>query len=167
MAKKKSVKAPITIDADPMAIVKMSKQRESAVMDEFVNAIGNPMFGGFAAQMAVQSLIMKERAIIQAEYYKQECGKESFGFDPVNDVAEYVKMRADIKAKLGADFDKYYDSQRATDAKCARANLDNSNGKMYCYVLPRFNDDGTHDPWGPKDIPWNGYVNGKHYYDTK
>lgn len=29
-----------------------------------------------------------------------------------------------------------------------------SQGRFYTRVVPSFNDDGTHEPLGPRDFPW-------------
>ena len=36
-------------------------------------------------------------------------------------------------------------------------NLDNSKGALFSWVLPKFHDDGTHEPWGPRDYPWANF----------
>ena len=56
----------------------------------------------------------------------------------------------------GNNFEKLYEEARATQNHCARANL-GSSGILHDYVLPKFNADGTHEPWREKDVPWNDY----------
>ena len=51
-------------------------------------------------------------------------------------------------------FQQYYQESLESHNSCERNNLDNSKGTFYCYVLPKFNEDGTHEPWGEKDVPW-------------
>jgi len=67
----------------------------------------------------------------------------------------YTRTLLDARKTLGADFDTLYAQARDTENECARTNLDSSNGTLYCYVIPKgFNDDGTHEPLGPRDFPW-------------
>lgn len=49
---------------------------------------------------------------------------------------------------------EHYAAVKESHNSCARSNLDNSNGFLACYVLPQFKVDGTHEPWGDKDVPW-------------
>ena len=56
---------------------------------------------------------------------------------------------------LDAAFDKLLAENRASHNECERANLDSSDGSSWCFVLPKFHKDGTHEPLGEKDAPWN------------
>lgn len=66
----------------------------------------------------------------------------------------FTQTLADARRSLGPDFDRLYEESRREHNDCARSNLKHSKGTMYTYVVPRFNDDGTHDPVGPRDFPW-------------
>lgn len=66
----------------------------------------------------------------------------------------FTATLVDARRSLGPDFDRLYEESRREHNDCARANLNCSKGTMYTYVVPRFNDDGTHDPVGPRDFPW-------------
>ena len=106
----------------------------------------------FGLMMAVQRIIQLEEEIIRIEYNKQQ-GKE----DPYEDVRDsietYRRLRKKAEESL-ADFPEDYENSRRVHNECARNNLDNSKGFLACYVLPKFNPDGTHEPWGEKDVPW-------------
>jgi len=47
-----------------------------------------------------------------------------------------------------------YENTKRGLNQCSRSNLDSSGGLLFCFVLPTFYPDGSHDPWGPKDVPW-------------
>lgn len=68
---------------------------------------------------------------------------------------QYTKALAAAKRTLGDKFPTLYAEALRGHNECARANLDNFNGGTYTYVIPAFNDDGTHAPLGPRDYPWN------------
>ena len=67
---------------------------------------------------------------------------------------QYTKALTEARRVLGSLFDSHYRDCLADHNKCARETLDRSNGTLHSYVIPRFNDDGTHDPLGPSDFPW-------------
>jgi hypothetical protein len=67
---------------------------------------------------------------------------------------QYVKALLNAKNTLGTDFDRLYEMVRQENNENSRVCLEQSNGMMYYYVVPKFNDDGTHDPLGPRDFPW-------------
>jgi len=67
---------------------------------------------------------------------------------------QYVKALTAARKTLGADFDLLYEKARLEGNECTRLNLDSHNGILYCYVVPKFYDDGTHEPLGPRDFPW-------------
>lgn len=67
---------------------------------------------------------------------------------------QYVKALTAARKTLGADFDRLYEQARLEGNAGARSNLDSYNGMLYNYVVPKFYDDGTHEPLGPRDFPW-------------
>jgi hypothetical protein len=66
----------------------------------------------------------------------------------------YTRTLTEARKTLGAAFNRLYETQRREHNEAARMNLNSSNGMLYCYVVPKFNDDGTHEPLGPRDFPW-------------
>jgi hypothetical protein len=146
---------------DPWAtIVDQNKRQQKEMHDACVEGAINGVEGmpaeaqGFMAQMAFTGLIQKEASIIRSEWSQHRDINDPYA-DLDRDVREYVEMRASLEESFGDQFATWYDRARASHNKCARANLDNSNGLLFSYVLPEFNADGTHEPWGPRDVPWS------------
>lgn len=104
----------------------------------------------FMAGVAVQNLLELEEQIIRHEIDKEPDVFET----PAEVIAEYVEHRKEMKDSLGARFEEVYQAAKAEHNACERENLDNSEGELFCYVLPVFRDDGTHEPIGPRDFPW-------------
>lgn len=137
---------PFTIDILPGAIKAAAHANEDALFEAMTHGLGGGM-DGFAMSMAVQSLLELERRIILAEFRP----------GPVVDVEEerarYVAMR--VKIESNSAFSAAYAEGLKGHNECARANLDNSDGHMFSVVLPKFNSNGTHDPYGDRDVPWS------------
>lgn len=137
-------------------IVAQNIKRDQAIAQAFVSMVENeaqPMeVRQFSAVMAIQSLIEIEERIIRTEWYKSVGVNDSL-VDPVADLADYVLLRKKASQALGSSFDEFYTKGKASHNECARANL-GDHGKLYCFVLPVFYEDGTHEPWGEKDVPW-------------
>ena len=149
-----------TEPVDPwVAIVEGNRRKEMAMFDAYIKAASSPpdeQPGGMKAmaiRMAMTSLTMKEESIIRAEWNAQRGENEPY--DDINrEINEYVDMRQKLVDVFGEAFEPLYDSSRASHNSCARTNLDNSDGVLFSYVLPKFNEDGTHEPWGKRDVPW-------------
>lgn len=108
----------------------------------------------FMWEVAVWPLIEKEKEIIRDEWLDQQ-GLPNIYRKPLAELQqEYAEMRQEIRKGCGERFDALYERNKASHNECARANLDNCEGRIYSYVLPKFNEDGTHEPWGEKDVPW-------------
>jgi len=152
-AKKKPAKGQavkLKIDSDD--IVKGCRQQEDRAFGFFLEGTNDEGMGGLSAMLAVESLVQQEARILSLEmpeggYF----GKEQLP----EEIRRYAKMRQEAKEALGKDFEKFYEEGRQSHNDCARTNLDQSDGHMYDYVLPKFNDDGSHEPPGPRDIPWS------------
>ena len=135
-------------------IVKNNKQRSRDMFDEGLKHVNDNVEAGsfdeFSVMMATQCLIEVEEEIIQAEH-KLSLGEK----DPYTDLEEekikYAEMRQALEAKGLHDF---YERAKQGHNECARENLDSSKGFLYDFVLPVFNLDGTHEPWGERDVPW-------------
>lgn len=150
------------------SIVEQNRQREEEMFEAFLSpppemaaeldakSSGNGLFGSFsnfAATMAFHSLVTQEETIIR-EAWNMSLGQPDPYTDLVKEQARYVEKRRKLKEKFGEHFEVAYEAQRASHNSCARTNLDNSDGHLYSFVLPKFNDDGTYEPWGARDVPW-------------
>ena len=142
--------------ADPwMDIVKQNKQN---LVDTFkacaeeVRTNGIPIERSFPASMALEYMVMQEETVVQEEWNALIGRKDRFD-DPEGDRKAYAEMRKIAKEVFGDRFGPMLAEQRAEHNECARLNLDSSSGSAFCFVLPEFHDDGTHEPWGPKDVP--------------
>lgn len=129
------------------------RQREMFRGAEGLAATGEGGLGQFAASMAMHGLIESEESIVRMEWNLAR-GKR----DPYDNLeeerAEYVEARQRLRTLFGENFDAHYEARRASHNSCARSNLDGSNGHTFSFVLPVFYDDGTHEPWGARDVPW-------------
>ena len=140
-------------------IVATNKKRQRQMFDGFLEEPQDPRVAGItlgglnlSQSMVAEGLLEVEEEIIREEHNLSLGKKPDRYTDLVEERKNYVEMRAKIEAK---GFHEAYEQAKATHNECARYNLDSSNGSMYCYVLPKFNLDGTHEPWGPRDVPWN------------
>ena len=106
---------------------------------------------GFAAMTMFGTLIMQEETLMRAEWREQQ-GEPDAYTDLPRERARYAKMRAELEKVEG--WREHYDEAKANHNKCERHNLDNTRGRLFCFVLPEFHSDGTHEPWGPRDVPW-------------
>jgi len=133
-------------------VIDQNLSREYSIAEEtFKNAPDDE--NDFMVQMAVYSIITMEESIIRSEWDAYN-GKPDYYYNKKESAAKYAYLKKLGKEKLKKSFDKVYEKSRKSHNECARTNLDNCNGNIFCYVLPKFNDDGTFEPWGPKDIPW-------------
>lgn len=155
-AKKNPAKGQATkFEMDPDEFVKICNERDDGVFSSFLEGTkpgAEVSVRGFSAMLAVESLIQQEVRILQLEmpdggYF----GKEQLP----EEIRRYVKMRQEAKEALGPQFKEFYEMGRKGHNDCARKGLDGSDGSAYYFVLPKFNDDGSHEPPGPRDIPWN------------
>ena len=148
-------------------VVRVNKKRAKDFFDDAVlnakkagitpTSMGLETFDGFCASMAFHHLIELEENIIRDEHHKMMKGK----FDDLSthdeDLKEHEEVWNTLKEQFGEKFAIFYNEAFQTHNECERHNLDSSNGHLYCYVLPKFNPDGSHDPWGERDVPWAAY----------
>jgi hypothetical protein len=106
---------------------------------------------GFAVMTMMGIFMMQEETIIRAEWDAQREKPVQYT-DLPRERKRYAKMRAQLETADNWE-ERYLESKKSHN-ECARANLDNSDGHLYCFVLPKFNSDGSHEPWGDKDVPW-------------
>lgn len=150
----------LTDDKEPVDVWKLVVKQNKENFREFSKTTADMTTGkipgapegmdDFMAGVAVQHLFELEQQIIRNEISKKPDPYET----PEESIAEYVEHRAEMKEALGEKFEAIYNEAKATHNECERANLDNSKGLLFCFVLPKFNDDGTHEPIGPRDFPW-------------
>lgn len=144
------------------ATVRTNKKRMDDMFDSTLEALdGKDAPGGelmgmnfqqFSAMMAFQSLIRLEEDIVREEW-ERSMGDDDGLTDLEEERKKYADMRSRLKSKV-ENFEEALAQARASHNECERANLDNSKGHLFCFVLPKFNDDGTHDPVGERDVPW-------------
>jgi len=103
---------------------------------------------GLMAGVAMTGLLKIEEEIIRGEWEPNDKYH-----DPEGTKTRYVALRQDLKSQFGDQFDSIYAQTKASNNSCARTNLDNSDRHMFCFVLPEFYDDGTHEPWVENDVP--------------
>jgi hypothetical protein len=128
-------------------VVKQNRDRA----EEMSRALAQSPMGDFARQMALHGLVELEESILRNTLRQTPDDLET----PEEVKARYVALRKDLEKSLGPEqFAQHYQQARASHNQCARANLDNSKGRLYCFVLPEFRPDGTHALPGPKDFPW-------------
>lgn len=135
-------------------IVEVNKQRARSFFDESLNHIDGEVKEGsldqFAVMMATQMLLDVEEEIIRAEH-KLSLGTKDLYTDLEEEKVKYADMRRALEDK---GLHEAYEQAKSNHNECERHNLDNSKGTLYCYVLPVFHLDGTHEPWGERDVPW-------------
>jgi hypothetical protein len=117
----------------------------------------------YAAIVAFGRLIEIEELILSMEW-KESVGRPRSLYSTIEkEKARYTRLRKELRdaitdgVKHGVfvqTFDELLEQYRASHNECARTNLDNSEGQLFCYVLPKFDADGSHGPWGPRDVPW-------------
>lgn len=155
MARKRKTTQPISINVAPGGIRRASMDAESQVFDMFLSAHQSG-FEGFAAEMILQSVIQSAVHILRTEWYLAfHEGVEEHRERWRAELAEYLEVfsrqfRTAMDA-LGAGFGDAWDVAVAEHNDCSRQNIE---GGAYAYVIPRFNEDGSHEPVGPKDGPY-------------
>lgn len=154
MAKKKSALFQLT----PRDIVDCCKARDESILHGLVTVITTQTPDDSPILLvAARHLVEKEIEIVREEHYLElHPGAEDRPIDLDEERRTYVRWRRTlVDAMTQERFDPAYAAAKKDHNDCARANLDQSDGTMIDYVLPEFRPDGTHKPWGPKDVPWN------------
>lgn len=160
----KKTSAPVVVNASMDLVAKtiqdLAYAQEDSVNETFAAIFSNPMMsammGGsaFAGQLVAFSVYQAAEHVLMIED-----GVRLYPQIPSSDVEraklQYRKALASARKTLGKDFDALYEAVRLEHNENARFNLDQSKGMMNAYVVPKFNDDGTHDPLGPRDFPWD------------
>jgi hypothetical protein len=112
------------------------------------------------AGIVLQSVIEAARNIVRTEWHLQYASSESKAKHSARwlkeleeEKAMFARQYKAVKAKFGESFEKAWKAVLEVDRECARAGLQ-GKGMSYYYVLPDFNEDGTHSPVDIKDGPW-------------
>jgi len=131
-----------------------ARMREQAF--ELLDAVSESQYQGDSLMcgVALQQLIYLEKEMVTNEWHRS-IGHTGDQFKRTDEElrAEYSETRQAFREKM-PNFSAEYEKARVEHNECARANLDNSKGVLFNYVLPVFHPDGTHEPWGPRDVPW-------------
>jgi hypothetical protein len=162
MAKKKKPEVGVDLIIDENEFVDYCEKRDADVRQTFINMMHDPFAQSFMSQdelseQAMFGLIDLETNIIRTEFYLAHNEPNAVTNQSRVDgyKAEYQKLYKQLKKEFGKRFVKIYNETKQDENSCARLNLDNSSGRLNSYVLPKFNSDGTHEPWGERDVPWN------------
>lgn len=106
-----------------------------------------------ACRMPAQYLVSLEMSIIRTEWEALVGRTDPFA-DLQWDIKAYVELRA-AAAQIESNFFLEHKIARDEHNRYARQTLNTMEGKTIAFVLPKFYPDGTHEPWGERDVPWN------------
>lgn len=137
----------VAIHIDPEELKNLHYENESRALDGMLK-YAKLAPGRFTNALLVQAVIHAAGQVLRIE-------NGGTAQDINRARAEYTKTLKKVKDAVGPEYDELYAQGVRESNECSRENLKNSDGRMYCYVIPAFNDDGTHAPLGPRDFPWN------------
>ena len=144
----------IVENKEPVDTVLATIRENNEQSDDLIKEAFDDLSDSFYIQIGIRGIVNLEEEIIRSEW-GESIGKKDFYDDVRSSIERYKKLRKLATDKLGMKrFQQYYQESLESHNSCERNNLDNSDGGLYCYVLPKFNEDGTHEPWGEKDVPW-------------
>lgn len=153
----KGIKIPKELlleNKEPVDTVLFTIRGNNKQSDYFIKVAFLDINDSFRIGVGIHGIIKLEEEIIRSEWH-ESIGKKDFYDDVKSSIERYKELRKLATDKLGIEkFQQYHQEFLERHNSCERNNLDNSDGKLYCYVLPKFNEDGTHEPWGEKDVPW-------------
>lgn len=137
------------INIDPKDFADGCDNRDKAVRGFF-----SQFSTGFGAEMAVFGLVDLETNIIRLEHFLSENDENDVSNQERVDnyKKEYVQLRKELSQSLGPSFEPTYSHVKNEQNKIAREQL-KENKKLYYYVLPKFYEDGSHEPWKDDDVP--------------
>lgn len=139
------------IDVTKLIIAQNTERNFKMAEEIFKNCADDP--NDFSLRMVATTILIDiEQEIIRAEW-KAYKGDPDFYDDVEDSKKRYETLIGIAKSRLEKSFDIVYADAKKTHNECAATNLKNSKGALFCFVLPEFNDDGTHKPWGPEDVP--------------
>ena len=135
---------------------KIIEQNMNNIEDTFFfslkESLANNSTSNFAAMTVFGILIEQEILIISSEW-KASMGQPNIYYDTEKEKQRYAKMRYELEKV--ENWKAAYDQSKISHNECERENLDDSDGSLYAFVLPEFHSDGTFEPWGERDVPWN------------
>ena len=141
-------------------IVEQSDENDAIFRNGMSAALSQAQSGeeaGFFAAMLLQDIIDTSKMIVSLEFYLEHNPPNPVSnqkqIDKYKDI--YTKARKHAQEILGDQYNRLMNEGLEEHNECARSNLDSSDGKVFSYVLPEFNEDGSHEPWGDRDVPWN------------
>jgi len=137
-------------------IVKTNQARQLELVKAFLRPPTAPPIkvgpiDDMALATVMSSLLEQEESIIRSEVLESRGSPDKL-MSVEDEIAHYVAMRAEARKAMGDDLDRLLADYRKSHNELARENLDRCPS-LGCYVLPEFRDDGSHDPWGPDDVP--------------
>lgn len=107
---------------------------------------------GLVAGTMYATLLMQEEEIIRAEW-QEEIGDPDLYTDLARERERYSRMRLELEKV--SNWEEGYRVYKGSYNERERENLEKSGGSSYHFVLPEFSSDGSHEPWGKRDVPWN------------
>ena len=127
------------IDTNRLVINQNVDRDYHSMKEIFSNCPDDP--NDFMLIMGVTQLVLLEESIIRA-YWNDKMGKPDFYDNPERDKNRYAELRGVTEERLKNSFLKVYESHKKSHNEYSRTNLDNSNGFLACYVIPKFNKEG-------------------------
>lgn len=104
-----------------------------------------------ATSMMFRYLFDQEETILRCDW-RISRGQADEHCDVMVERARYARMRA--KLETAVNWRAAYDAAKKDHNLEMREGLEDSDGQSVHFVLPEFNADGTHEAWGPWDVPW-------------
>lgn len=148
--------AETAIDTTRLVIDQNVTNDYNMMKEVFSNCPDDPE--DFMLTMAVTQLVLLEESIIR-DYWNRKNGTPDFYDDTERNKKWYKELREIAEERLPKSFLKVYEPQKESHNSCSRSNLDNSGGSLGCYVIPKFNKDGSHEEMDPHDGPWKSHDN--------
>lgn len=125
------------------AAIKQNNNQEDLMATEFLKNVDT-------CDIGIDAIIRIEEYIIKAEWEKS-IGKSDMYDDVKKMTQRYKKLREIAISSLGKNtFMEYYQESKSEHNGYEKEDLEKG---FPGYVLPEFHDDGTHEAWGPKDVP--------------
>lgn len=112
--------------------------------------------GDFMRGMVAYTVVKAAEQVLRIEDGERRCPANAEIIRKDVDLVrkQYTRTLTEARKTLGADFDRLYETSVKEHNESARLCLDDSKGMAFYFVIPKFNDDGTHEPLGPRDFPW-------------
>jgi len=131
-------------------IVDQNRKQEDQMFEAYLES-DQP----FMHEMACHAVTEVEKGIIRSEWMEATGQQEAHAMSEEKALERYRWYRQKLTERFGATAEPLLERVRSSENECARSNLDSSNGVLFSFVLPKFEPDGSHEPWGERDVPWN------------